>query len=84
MQDNVVQTSGTSELLVIPPTPPGPDCVQAPVDVCFVIDGSGSLSQIGYDDERDFVVNIVNQLTSNSNRYCYSIFDTNVRRYALI
>ena len=68
---------------MISPAAPGLDCVQAAVDVCFVVDGSGSLSQFGYDQERDFVVNIVNQLTSNSNRYCYAIFDTNVRRYAL-
>ena len=68
-----------------PPAPvaPNPDCVQAAVDVCFVVDGSGSLSQAGYDEERDFVVSIVNQLTSDSNRYCYAIFDSNIRRYVL-
>ena len=56
-------------------------CPQAPVDVCFVIDGSGSLGQSGYDQERNFVVSIVNELTSSTNRYCYTIFDSGIERY---
>lgn len=59
-------------------------CPQPPVDICFVIDGSGSLGQTGYDEERNFVVSIVNELTSPSNRYCYAIFDSDIERYDLI
>ncbi|KAI6645838.1 Collagen alpha-4(VI) chain-like [Oopsacas minuta] len=79
VQNNFVYESGSSEVrLFVPPT--SPDCVQAPVDVCFVIDGSGSLGQSGYDQEKDFVINVVDQLTSTANRYCYSIFDSQIRR----
>ncbi|KAF3687166.1 Integrin alpha-M CD11 antigen-like family member B [Channa argus] len=71
----------TDDFQLVPPfTPAFQECTKKTVDLIFLFDGSGSMTEAEFNKNKDFIVDIINSLKNSSIKFAAVQFSTDYKK----